>query len=129
MIRDTTIPFSKSFLAKLRLIAEVDGLDSAETALELIVRAALDARPEIAERAQMRADALKQADKDLLERAKLRADALEKADKEWRAKWLNKAEPVKGQEFVDAHNAKVSERKAKEAEKAERHARIAEGVK
>lgn len=102
MTRDRTILINGGLLAQLRLLAELDGLDCQETALELIVRTALDARPEIAERAQMRADAVKAADKAWRDKHRPKADAYE------------------------ADNAMLDKWRASEAAKAANHKRIAE---
>lgn len=49
MIRNAQVLVPYPLLAQCRLAAELDGLDCAETFVEMTLRQALDARPELAD--------------------------------------------------------------------------------
>lgn len=64
MIREKNIPISGWLLSQLRIFSELKGLPCAEDALELIVRERLEQTPELADLANRRAKAKKQADEE-----------------------------------------------------------------
>lgn len=61
MIRNATTLLPYPLLAQARLAAELDGMDCAETWIEMTLRTALEKRPELADLSKRIEDAKRQA--------------------------------------------------------------------
>lgn len=71
MIREKYMPISGWLYSQLKLVAEIQGLDCAETVAEAWLSERLESMPQIADLAKRRADKRKEADREWKEANKI----------------------------------------------------------